>query len=107
MMSDFWRGCRVGGSSKIGQNPTRGVGRFTKSGMSSGPDAEDYLDGDLSQVSQSPFLKDNVMQWALFKLPVCLRTSRASKNLLVGVPFLMIFLTNFLMNILKKNDNIF
>ena len=27
-----------------------------KAGMSSGPDAEDYLEGDLSQVSQSSFL---------------------------------------------------
>ena len=54
--------------------------RVKKFSMSSGPDAEDYLEGDLSQVSQSPFLKNNVMRWALFKLAVRLRTSRASKN---------------------------
>ena len=42
-----------GALRKLGVDPDTIVGNH--SGMSSGPDAEDYLEGDLSQVSQSPF----------------------------------------------------
>ena len=40
-----------GALRKLGVDPDTIVGNH--SGMSSGPDAEDYLEGDLSQVSQS------------------------------------------------------
>ena len=51
-----------GALRKLGVDPDTIVGNH--SGMSSGPDAEDYLEGDLSQVSQSSLNK--VMRWALF-----------------------------------------